>query len=286
MPSPSRTAAAFLGPHLALFTLWTLVPLAMVLTLSLYDWNLLGDRRFIGLDNYREMLGDRSFWLAIGNTLRFGAVMTPLAIAGGLALAVALNPPQRGRGLLRAVFYTPGIVSGVATATVFAWILNTNYGVLNGVLVTLGLPREDWLDSSRGAFWVLTFTTVWMRVGFCMLVYLAGLQEIPADLYEAARVDGASAWLQFSSITWPLLRRSTLLLAVLNIVFSFQIFDLAYVMTGGGPAFSTTMLVQYLYDTGFSLQRQGYAAAVSIALFTLMLIFTAVAALVEQRRAK
>lgn len=258
----------------------------MVLTLSLYDWNLLGDRRFIGLDNYREMLGDRSFWLAIGNTLRFGAVMTPLAIAGGLALAVALNPPQRGRGLLRAVFYTPGIVSGVATATVFAWILNTNYGVLNGVLVTLGLPREDWLDSSRGAFWVLTFTTVWMRVGFCMLVYLAGLQEIPADLYEAARVDGASAWLQFSSITWPLLRRSTLLLAVLNIVFSFQIFDLAYVMTGGGPAFSTTMLVQYLYDTGFSLQRQGYAAAVSIALFTLMLIFTAVAALVEQRRAK
>ncbi len=274
----------FLAPHLTLFVLWTAIPLALVAALSLYDWNLLGDRRFLGLENYREMLGDHSFWIALGNTLRFGAVMTPLAMAGGLGLAVALDRRQPLRDTLRSIFYMPGVVSGVATATIFAWILNTHYGVLNNVFSALRLPREDWLDLPRGAFWALTFTSVWMRVGFCMLVYLAALQEIPMDLYEAARVDGANSWMQFRYITWPLLARSTLLLAVLNSVFSFQVFDLAYVMTAGGPAFSTTMLVQYLYETGFALQRQGYAAAVSISLFAMMLILTGAAWLVERRR--
>ena len=284
MLSRKRAPVLFLVPHLTLFSIWTVIPLVMVAALSFYDWNLLGDRRFLGLDNYREMLGDPSFWMALSNTLRFGFVMTPIAMSGGLALAVALNRPQAGRDAFRSIFYMPGVVSGVATATVAAWILNTHYGVLNSALTAAGLPREDWLDSRSGAFWTLTFTTVWMRVGFCMLVYLAGLQEIPSDLYEAARVDGANRWLQFRHITWPMLRRSTLLLAVLNTVFSFQIFDLSYVMTAGGPAFSTTMLVQYLYETGFSLQRQGYAAAVAISLFTMMLLLTGAAWLIERRR--
>ena len=281
-----RTAIWFLGPHLTLFFVWTVLPLVGIAVLSFYDWNLLGDRRFAALENYRELLHDRLFWEAMWNTARFALALTPLALAGGLPLAVALNPPQRGKNILLTVFYAPGVISGVAAATAGAWILNVHYGILNAVLTAVHLPRQDWLDSRTAAIWALTGATLWMRVGFCMVVYLAGLQEIPVDLYEAARVDGAGTWNRFRYITWPMLHRSTLLLTVLNIVFSFHIFDLAYIMTAGGPGFSTTMLVQYFYESGFALQREGYAAAVALVLFASMLTMTFFAWLIQRRSAR
>ncbi len=178
--------------------------------------------------------------------------------------------------MIRSIYFLPLVVSAVATGTIAAWMFNENYGVINAVLVRLGMGRIAWLSSPRWALPSLAMATLWVRVGFNMVVYLAALQSIPAVYYEAARIDGASSGSQFRHVTFPLLAPATFLLLVLNVINSFQVFDLVYVMTGGGPGFSTTMVVQYIFQAAFVTSEMGYASAMGVTLYVIILVFTIV----------
>lgn len=278
-----RTPWLFLAPHFSLFTVFILLPLVGVFILSTFNWSLLGDHHFVGSANYQEIVHDRQFWRAFGNTTLYAAVVIPSTMLIGLALALALNGPLPGRSWFRAAIYLPTVLSSVASATVAAWIFDDQYGVLNAALAKGGLPRVGWLTSPHFALPAVVATTIWLRAGLCMVVYLAALQEIPRDLYQAAKLDGAGSWNQFRYITWPMLMPSSIFLFLTTLVYSFHIFDLVYVMTDGGPAFATTVLVQYLYEQAFEEQRQGYASAISV-LVMLFLIGLSSLVLLRRRR--
>jgi multiple sugar transport system permease protein len=264
----------FIAPNIALFTAFSFMPLIYAVYISLHDWGLIGEPSFIGLRNYLRLWQDPLFWRSLANTLLYAAGTVPTAMAIGLLLALALNRRLPARALLRSLYFLPLVVSAVATGTIAAWIFNDNYGVLNALLACLGGPRIAWLSSPYWALPSLILTTLWVRVGFCMVVYLAALQSIPQMYYEAARIDGASALTQFRHITLPLLKPAMFLLLVLSVIYSFHVFDLIYVMTGGGPGFSTMMLVQYIFRSAFVTSEMGYASAVGVALYGLILGFT------------
>jgi len=264
----------FIAPNVALFTAFSFLPLIYAIYISLHDWGLIGEPGFIGMRNYLRLWQDPLFWRALANTLLYAAGTVPTAMAAGLLLALALNRRLPGRALLRGLYFLPLVVSAVATGTIAAWMFNDNYGVINAIIVRLGGSRVAWLSSPFWALPSLVLTTLWVRVGFCMVVYLAALQSIPRMYYEAARIDGASPLRQFRHVTLPLLKPATFLLLVLSIIYSFHVFDLIYVMTGGGPGFSTTMLVQYIFRSAFVTSEMGYASAVGVALYGLILGFT------------
>ncbi len=284
MSRPVKVPFGFLAPKLLLFLAFTLGPLISVFILSLYNWNLLGGHKFIGLANYSEMLRDDEFWQATKNTFVFALMVVPVTLFAGLGLAILLNKPQPGRVFFRTVLFLPYAIPAVAVAAIAAWMFNDHYGVLNAILVSIGFPRLFWLSSPHLALFAVAIASVWMRVGFCMVVYLAALQDVPVDLYEAARLDGAGTLQQFRFVTWPMMKPVTIFLVITNFIYTFNIFDLIYVMTGGGPAFSTTILVQYLYDAGFDLQRQGYAATISVALYLLISLLTLLFWLTTRKR--
>jgi multiple sugar transport system permease protein len=266
----------FIAPNIVLFTLFSFLPLLYAVYISLHDWSLIGDPEWLGLHNYTRLAADPLFWQALGNTLVYAVATVPTSMAIGLLLAMALNQRIPGRGLLRSIYFLPLVVSAVATGTIAAWMFNEHYGVINAILVRLGMERMSWLSTPQWALPSLAIATLWVRVGFNMVVYLAALQSIPVVYYEAARIDGASALTQFRHVTWPLLGPATFLLLVLDVINSFQVFDLIYVMTGGGPGFSTTMVVQYIFKSAFVTSEMGYASAMGVALYGIILVFTIV----------
>ena len=267
---------AFIAPNLLLFCVFIFFPLFYALYISLHEWSLIGDAEYVGAANYRRIVSDGLFWRALGNTALYSLATVPTSLVLGLLLAVALNRDLAGRTVLRSVFFLPVVVSNVAAAIIVAWLFNDNYGVINAVLKTLGVGPVPWLSSPAWALPSLVIATLWIRLGFCMIVYLAALQSIPPNLYEAARIDGASRGQQFRFITVPMLAPATFLLLILNVIYSFQVFDLIYVMTGGGPGFSTTMIVQYIYTAAFVTSEMGYASAMGLVLFAIVLVFTLV----------
>ena len=273
---PWLTPYAFITPNLILFSAFSFFPLLYAFYISFYEWSLIGDAEFIGAGNYRRLLADTQFWHALLNTAVYALASVPTTMALGLLAAVALNRRLPGRTFLRSVYFMPVVVSAVATGTIAAWLFNEHYGVINAVLVRLGGDRVPWLSSTAWALPSLVLATLWVRVGFCMVVYLAALQSIPSLYYEAATMDGASPLRQFRRITLPLLRPATFLLLVLSVIHSFQVFDLIYVMTGGGPGFSTTMLVQYIFQSAFVTAEMGYASAIGVVLYAIVLLFTVV----------
>ena len=266
----------FIAPNLLLFTTFSFLPLLYAAYISLHDWSLIGDPEWLGVRNYTRLLHDRLFWRALFQTLLYAAATVPTSMAIGLLLAIALNRRLPGRVFIRSLYFLPVVVSAVATGTIASWLFNDNYGVINAILVRLGAGRIAWLSTPQWALPSLAIATLWVRVGFNMVVYLAALQSIPRMYFEAARIDGASALNQFRHITVPLLAPATFLLLILDIIYSFQVFDLIYVMTGGGPGFSTTMLVQYIFKSAFVTSEMGYASAIGVALYVLILAFTVV----------
>ncbi len=266
----------FISPNLALFTVFSFVPLLYAGYISLHDWSLIGDPEWLGLHNYARLLRDPLFWRALANTGLYAGATVPTSMALGLVLAVAMNRRFPGRVLLRSIYFMPVVVSAVATGTIAAWLFNDNYGAINTLMVHLGIGRVAWLSKPQWALPSLAIATLWVRVGFNMVVYLAALQAIPRVYFEAARMDGATALLQFRHVTVPLLAPATFLLLILNVIYSFQVFDLVYVMTGGGPGFSTTMMVQYIFNAAFVTAEMGYASAMGVALYALILLFTLV----------
>lgn len=268
------TPYVFIGPAALLFGAFSLIPIIIAITLSFQDTQTLGEGQWVGLDNYAQMGSDRLFRTALINTLVFTIGTVPTAMAAGLALAVALNRPLPGRGILRAMFFVPMVAAGVVVGVIMSWIFNVDYGVANNALAVLGIDRIPWLTSPSMAMFTLIIVVVWTRIGFCMVIYLGALQSIPSELKEAAAIDGAGRWARFRSITFPMLTPTTSILLILNVVFSIQAFDVIYVMTGGGPGFSTTVLIQYVFRSAFQDGQMGYAAALGLVLVGILLVFT------------
>jgi multiple sugar transport system permease protein len=272
----ARAAYLLLTPNLVLLGVFVFVPLVGAAAISLQRTDGFGAGTFAGLANYARLATDRLFWRSLVNTTAFTLLVTPLSMVLGLGAAVLLNSVLPARGVFRSILVVPMAVSGVATALLGVLVFDENSGVLDKLLAAVGLPGVHWQSGSAAAFSSVVLVTLWWRVGFNMLIYLAGLQGIGPDLYEAAVLDGASRWQQLRHLTVPLLGASTFFLLILNVIYSFQVFDIVFVMTGGGPRNATSVLVTYAYDTGFDVRDQGYAAAIGMVLLVLTMAFTLV----------
>jgi multiple sugar transport system permease protein len=285
----ARAAWLLLAPALGAIALFFAVPVLAALVLSTTDFDIyaISDftrTRFVGLDNYRQLLADPLFWKALRNTLVFVVVGAPLTL--GLALGGALLVNSRRTflpGLYRTVFYAPVVTTLVAVAVVFRYLYHPRYGLINHLLGALGLPAIDWLGDPRYATVAIALLSVWRSFGYALVIYVVGLQSVPESLYEAARLDGAGPWRQFTEVTWPLLKPTTLFVAVLTTVGLFQIFAEPYVMTRGGPLDSTLSIAMLMYEQGFRWWNMGTAAAVAFVLFALILAVTGLQALARRR---
>ncbi|WP_298990604.1 carbohydrate ABC transporter permease [uncultured Pseudokineococcus sp.] len=275
-PGEALAAYTFLAPNLVLLGLFVLLPLAWAVWISTQDTDGFGAGTFVGADNYARLLSDGTFWRSVVNTTLFTAIVTPASMALGLGAAVLLDGALPARGLFRSVLILPMAVSGVATALIGVLVFDENSGVLDGIIRALGLPGVAWQSGGAAAFTSVVLVTLWWRVGFNMLIYLAALQGVGAHLYEAATLDGASAWQRFRYVTVPMVGPASFFLLVMNVIYSFQVFDIVFVMTGGGPRDATSVLVTYAYETGFVTRDQGYAAAIGVVLLLLTLAVTAV----------
>ena len=269
-------AALCLAPYLAFYVVFLLYPLSRGVWMSLHHWELLPnpahpDPLFIGLANYRRLLTEPVFWKALGHTFQFTLMSVPAIAATGLGLALALNRPTRLGAFLRGVFFVSGVFSVTVVTLVWTAILNPSRGLLGAVFAAIGLEPIDFLASPQLAMPALAVTTLWWAVGVPMALYLAGLQQIPREILEAARLDRASSWATFRRITLPALRRTTWLVLILEFIMQFQVFGQVHLMTKGGPGTATVVLVQYIYLGSFRDWRIDYAAAASMALFAVML---------------
>jgi multiple sugar transport system permease protein len=285
--SRDRTGLApylFLSPALALFAVFAFVPLGYAVVLSFQDVPVFGDGQWNGVDNYTRLAADPLFWQSLRTTLVFTVATVPTSMALGLLLAVLLNRPLPGRALLRSLYFLPMVVSGVVVALVMGWIFDGDVGVVNNLLQASGLGRVPWLTSPSWAMVTLSAAIVWGRIGFCMVIYLAALQAVPPSLLEASTLDGASRWQQFRFVTFPQLRPTTFMLLVVNVIFSLQVFDVIYVLTGGGPGFATTVLLQAIFRAAFTDGEMGYAGAIGMVLTVLLLVFTLLQWLASRRR--
>lgn len=264
--------ALFLGPSLLGVGVFLLIPIAASLGLAFVQWDLLSPPRFVGLDNFARLLQDPEFWTALRHTLSFLLGYIPLVMVLGLLVAVGVNARVRSSGFYRAVYFLPVVTAWVAVALVWKWLLNPQFGLVNQFLGLLGLQGPAWLFDPQWAMPAVILTSAWKDVGFVMAILLAGLQGIPREYYEAASIDGASSQRQLLHITLPLLAPAIFFALSISLINSFQVFDQVYVMTGGGPAGATTVLVERIVKNAFSYNQMGYAAAMSWALF--LLVFT------------
>ncbi|MFY0529696.1 carbohydrate ABC transporter permease [Archangium gephyra] len=261
----------FLAPFLGFYAVFLVYPFGLGLWMSLHDWEIVGDyRQFIGWLNYQELWDDPYFWEAFKRTLQFAVMAAPAATVLGLALALALNKPLRLYGALRAIFFASSIFSVTVVTLVWTMVLNPDQGLIANVLRSVGLEPIAFLADRNWAMPALVVTTLWWSAGLPMALFLAGLQQIPPEVYEAARLDNASRWAVLRHITLPALARTTLLVVVLQTIMHLQVFGQPLLMTRGGPSNSTRPLVQLIYETSFRDWRSGYASAVSMVLFSLM----------------
>lgn len=259
----------FILPFLILYLIFTFLPILQGFWISLHNWDVIGTNiTFVGMRNYERLLQDKLFRSSLEHTLLFAVLAGPGLVAMGLALALMLNQKIRGIGIFRTIFYMPNILSVTVVGLVFARVFAPGEsGFVNATLVSVGGQPIPWLLDANNAMPTIAFTKVWWSVGFNMLIFLAGLQDIPKSLYDAAEVDGAGWWASFRHITLPGLRRPMLFVIVLQVIASVQVFPLIDVLTGGGPAGSTRPLVMYLFERAFDDWRLGYGSAIAFVLF-------------------
>ena len=271
----------FVAPNLLLLAVFLFVPLFVAFRLSFQEASSFGPATWIGLENYRTLFSDEVFWRVLLNTLVFTAATVPTSIGIGLVLATLLNKAMPARPVFRTIIYLPIVISGLVTSLIGLLLFDEGVGILNGILGAVGMGAVSWQTDGTLAMVSVVLMTLWTRIGFAMVIYLAGLQDIPGEVYEAADLDGANAWQQFRRVTTPMLANSTLFLVVMNMIWSFQVFDVVYVMTNGGPGYDTSMLVTYAYDEGFGASRDfGYGSTIGVVLFVLTLLL----AIVQIRR--
>ena len=269
------TGLVCLIPSFSVVAVFIVFPIFFSLFLSFRSWNILTpEKPFVGLANYAAMLANPEFWLSLRNTVVFTLGVVPVGALASLGLALLLNRRLRASGFFRTTFFLPVITSVIAVAIVFLWVYDDNNGLLNSLLRAFGLKPVRWLTSPDTSLLSLIIMTIWKNAGYHMIIFLAGLQAIPAEFYETATLDGAGPWQKFRYVTWPLLVPTTLFVLVTNTIFTFQVFGPIYVMTGGGPVKSTSVVVYHLYQRAFEFQEMGYASAVAWFIFALLMIFT------------
>ncbi|HEU4948359.1 MAG TPA: sugar ABC transporter permease [Kribbella sp.] len=266
----------FLLPSAVPLFVFTLVPMVSSLWVSLHSWNLISPMEWVGVGNYSDLVTDPTTRSVFLHTLLYVVGYLPIVYAGGLGLALALNQRLKGRAFFRATYFLPVVTSWVVVALVWKWLLNPTNGLVNQVLGALHLPQPGWWTDPGWALPAVILSSAWKDLGFVMVILLAGLQAIPADFYEAAKVDGSNAWQRFWRITLPLLSPSTFFVVVISLINGFQVFDQVYVMTAGGPSGSSQVVVGQIYDLTFRYGRAGEASALSWILFALVLVITVI----------
>lgn len=269
-------AYLFLLPYLVVFVLFLLLPALAGFGISFTDWRILGDPKWVAFKNFENMFQDRQFWQAFRNTLAFTVLTVPPLVAGGLGLAVLLNTRLRGRIITRTIAFIPYALMVTVVGVLWRWIYDRNFGLINFYVggVIPSLRQTPWLTSLQWALPAIALTTVWWQIGTNMIIYLAGLQEIPQELYDAAKVDGANTFQRFRFITLPGLYLMHVFVVPMSVISSLRVFGQVMVMTQGGPVGSTYTLVQHLYARGWVNQFMGEAAAVGVFLFAITLLFT------------
>jgi multiple sugar transport system permease protein len=285
-PTQTRPALLFLAPFVVLYVLFIIGPALYGLLMSFFDTSLVkpGLGTFAGLDNYAEALSSSDFWSALWHTIWFTILTTPPLVILALMFALLAERVRRGRWFFRLAFFLPYILPSAVVALIWIWIYTPVLGLLGRTVAWFGFTAPSWLGDPNWAMISLALTTVWWTLGFNFVLYLAGLQDIPRDLYEASSIDGAGPWQQIRRITFPMLRRTTSLVIVLQIIASLKVFDQMYIMTLGGPNFSTRSALQYIYDIGFTDYRTGYAAAASTLFFLVVLAVSAVWLILTRRQ--
>jgi multiple sugar transport system permease protein len=263
----------FISPFILGFLLWFLIPAVIAIWLTFTDWNLIRAPRFVGVDNITKLFNDSLFWQSLKVTSIYTLVSVPLALFFGFCLALLMNTKVRGIAVFRTVYYLPSIVPAVASAVLWAWILNTEFGLLNVFLRYLGLPKVRWLQDPEWALTALIMMSLW-GLGSTMIIYLAGLQGIPEVFYEAAKIDGAGRWAQLRHVTIPLMSPVIFFNLIIGIIGSFQVFTAGFLLTDGGPQNATLFYVLYLYRNGFQYLNMGYAAALAWVLFLIIMALT------------
>lgn len=272
--------ALFLGPSLTVLTVFFFIPVLAAFVFSFTDFNIysLGNisyLRFIGLKNYETLIHTDLFWKALRNTFYFVLVGGPLSVAASLGAALLLNSKLiKFKGIFRLVYFLPVVTTLVAVAIVWRYIYHPRFGLLNYIIGFIGINPIDWLGDPIWAMPAIIILAVWKNFGYNMIIFIAGLQNIPEDLYEAASIEGASGWQQFKSITIPMLAPTTFFISIITMIGYFQLFAEPYVMTQGGPLNSTLSIVLYMYQEGFRWWNIGYSTSIAFALFIIILIGT------------
>ena len=278
----NREAAAwgFVAPALIALAVFFFLPILAAFLLSFTDFDLyaladLNNLRFVGFDNYLTLLRTPLFWKALANTLEFVVLGVPLSIATSLGAALLIHSKlARFKGLFRTIFFAPVVTTLVAVAVIWRYLFNTRFGLINWLLGLIGLGPVDWLGDPHWAMPAIVVFAVWKNFGYNMIILLAGLQTIPEDLYEAARIDGAGLWAQFRHVTLPALAPVMLLVSILTMAAYFQLFAEPYVMTQGGPVESTTSILYLMFVQGFQFWNLGFATAVAFVLFAILFVLT------------
>jgi multiple sugar transport system permease protein len=286
--SNERAGYFFILPSFLHLLIFLLIPVGFSFFLSFRDWDQpkFQDAPYIGLENYDFLMGDRRFWHAMGNSATFTALSVPLGMAFSLFIAVVLNQKLKGVNLFRTLFFMPVISSWVAVSIIWVTLLDPNVGIVNYLLKLVGLPSVNWLGDPRSAMFSLVIISIWKSAGFNMVIWLAGLQGIPQELYDAAAIDGASRWQAFWKITLPLLAPTSFFLAITGVIGSFQVFAPVYVITKGGPLESTDVAVYHIYRRAFQEFDFGYASAQAWVLFAVIFIATLIQVWYMRRRSR
>lgn len=263
-----------LAPTLVIFGLF--FPAINGMWISLTKWDGVNPQKFVGIQNYAKLLSDRGFWESLLRTVFFTAVTVPVIYASALGLAVLLTGDIKGNDFFRAVFYWPTMISSIIVGLTWRFLLGEDFGVINYLLTAIGKVPVKWLTDPDLAMGVVIFVTAWSMAGYYMVMFVSGIKSISETYYEAARIDGAGAWHQFCYITLPLLKPTSLLVIVLSTVTVIKTYPLVYALTQGGPAGATKFMVQTIQETGFEKNQMGYASAMTMILFVILAMFTAV----------
>lgn len=265
----------FLIPNFIGFLLFTLIPVGASLILSFFNWDLIGVPKFAGLENFKTLAtNDPLFWKVMGNTGLYTLMVVPGTLIMSLLLAMLVNQKIRGKIVFRFIYFLPVVTSTIAVSLVWNWMYNPDFGLINSMLHVFGIPQVNWLTDARTALPSIAIVSIWSGAGNNMVLFLAGLQGIPTSLYEACELDGANSVQKFFHVTLPMLTPTTFYVLVMSIIGSFQVFDLVYMMTGGGPNNATRTIVSYIYDNAFRFFKMGYASSMAWILFLIIFALT------------
>ncbi len=270
--SDTRDGLLFCAPFLTAFMIFLVFPILFGFFIGFYRWNILSSRQWIGLGNYIRIFSDKTFYSSLWHTLFFVLVSTPLLLLIGFLMALFITSCSSLKNIAENVFFLPYILSITVVGTLWAWLFQRNYGLFNRLILLAGGTPINWLTSPKTAMWSVVTATLWWTAGFNMVLFSAGIKQISSEIYEAARIDGAGYGQTVFRITIPLIRPTTVLCLILQVIASFNIFGQVYVMTGGGPHGSTRVLVQYIYESGFKYFKMGYSSAMAYILFFIIMI--------------